>query len=115
MIQVRDPAPLGTAGCRTPFSDPFSDLDSDNFRGRFWHPFLYLFLIFFGPVSELAVRVAFVLSSWLLLVVQDGFMSALWLSSGRFGQLGGAKTMVKYSVFVCGHANTTQITRYSNA
>ena len=40
------------------------------------------------------------LPSWPLLGVQDGPMSALWLSSGRFGQLGGTKTMVKYSVFV---------------
>ena len=100
MIQVGDPAPLISASCRTPFSDPFSDLDSDPFRTRFWHPFLCLFGVFFGPVSELAVRVAFVLSSWPLLGVQDGLMSAFWLFWGRFGQLGGAKTMVKYSVFV---------------
>ena len=59
-----------------------------------------LFGVFFGHVSELAVRVVFVLPSWPLLGVQDGRMSALWLSSCRFGQLGGTKTMVKYSVFV---------------
>ena len=100
MIQVGDPAPLIRASYRTPFSDPFSDLDSDPFRTRFWHPFWCLFGFFFRPVSELAVRVAFVLPSWPLLGVQDGPMSALWLSSGRFAQLGDTKTMVKYSVFV---------------
>ncbi len=40
------------------------------------------------------------LSSWSSLGVQDGPMSALWLSLGRFGQLGDTKTIVKYSVFV---------------
>ncbi len=39
-------------------------------------------------------------SSWPLLDVQDGNMSAFWLSSGLFGQLGGTKTIAKYSVFV---------------
>ena len=43
---------------------------------------------------------AFVLSSWPLLGMQEGSMSAFWLSSGRFGQLGGPETIVKYSVFV---------------
>ena len=100
MIRSWDPGPLVRASYRTLFSDPVSDLDSDPFRTRFWHPFWCLFGVFFGPVSELAVLVAFVLPSWPLLGVQDGPMSALWLSSGRFAQLGGTKTMVKYSVFV---------------
>ncbi len=100
MIQAWDPAPLIAASCRTLFSDPFSDLESDPFRTRFWHPFLCLFGVFFGPVSELAVRVAFVLSSWPLLGVQDSNMSAFWVSSGLFKQLGDTKTIVKYSVFV---------------
>ena len=40
------------------------------------------------------------LSSWPLLGVQDSNMSAFWVSSGLFKQLGGTKTIVKYSVFV---------------
>ena len=100
MIRRWDPGPLSPAICRTLFSDLFSDLDSDIFLTRFWYPFLCLFRVFFGPVSELAVRVAFVLSSWPLLGVQDGLMSASWVFWGRFGQLGGTKTTVKYGVFV---------------
>ena len=100
MIQVWDAGPLVRASYRTPFSDPFSDLDSDPFRTRFWDPFSCLFGVFLEPDSKLAFRVAFVLSSWPLLGVQDGLMSAFWLFWGRFGQLGGAKTIVKYSVFV---------------